>query len=511
MPTTPKWLIPWLALLAPLYVISPVAILGISALRFLPTQVLWVLGVYAVTQQISALFTPEPLLASGLALVRTMLMFGLLGIGVWLKSTDHIESMVIGLSMVFVTALSVSFFQDANFAIHRLNHPYMTPTTLGIGAALGMWIAIFSKSLLIWRFPLFILSFIIMLLSGSRGAIISCLVGLLFGSMTKKVVLSIYSYISIFIGLFLIVVLFSSQESLSFIGRLLNLGFNGREVIWYNTIMIIKNNILGGIGSYRLGYYLGTPNHCFLFETHVQNTKNNCPQWLTDIGQPWLIAHNAILQQLAETGIIGTVGFVILFGFILFKIFSSESINPLPKAVISGFLVFNIVDNSFIVPSPFYGEFFWVLVGTQMNNIQTLSIKMPITFNGFAVLVTLLGSIAIKFYVDKKEMVNSNTSIEIKKMFAPEVVRDVNRYPIFVKYDIPSGKYKMHLLLCDDNCKIIKSTTFLSKNDSSKMIFLDIENIPFQKLQTLKILIYSEKLKNILPYFQHSWKVEKKP
>ena len=65
--------------------ISPLALLTLPQLKKLPNTAKYILAFYAVSQQIPALLAPEPVLASVLALARTLLMFRLMDWGVALK------------------------------------------------------------------------------------------------------------------------------------------------------------------------------------------------------------------------------------------------------------------------------------------------------------------------------------------------------------------------------------------------------------------------------------------
>src|SRR6476659_1688592 len=94
----PLWLRVWAAILPAVYFLSPLTLLALPALRRLPRPVWWVLGAYALSQQLPALLTPEPLLASVLALGRTALMLGLIAAGAALGSSRQLGVMGFGLA-----------------------------------------------------------------------------------------------------------------------------------------------------------------------------------------------------------------------------------------------------------------------------------------------------------------------------------------------------------------------------------------------------------------------------
>ncbi|MEW6422712.1 MAG: O-antigen ligase domain-containing protein, partial [Deinococcota bacterium] len=157
-PAPLRWIPPWLAALPALYVISPLALLSLPWLRQLPRPAWWVLGFYALSQQLPALFSPEPFLASLLALGRTLLMLGLMGVGVALGDARQLRGMRWGLALVFLTALLYSGLGGTDLVIGRLSHPYMTPITLGLAGALGVWLALFGAGRLWWRLPFALLA-----------------------------------------------------------------------------------------------------------------------------------------------------------------------------------------------------------------------------------------------------------------------------------------------------------------------------------------------------------------
>lgn len=252
-PAPPKWIAPWLALLAPLYIISPLSLLALPYLKKLPKPALYILGFYALSQQIPALFTPEPLLASLLALVRTLLMFGLIGVGVALGDSQRLKPFAIGLAIVFLTAIGYSYFSGLDIFNGRLSHPYMTPITVGLAGAFGVWVALFVQGHLWWRIPFLLASSSVLFFSGSRGPLAAALVGATIGILS----LNRFKSTILLLGGGLLVVgilLVGTRLDIVSLNRLKQVDTTGRDIIWANTQSVIHAYPLSGVGSYRLGY-----------------------------------------------------------------------------------------------------------------------------------------------------------------------------------------------------------------------------------------------------------------
>ena len=149
--SAPLWHRVWLALLAPLYFISPLALLSLPSLRTLPRSAQGLLLLYALSQQLPALLTSSPVEASLLALARTLLMGGLIGMGVQWRRSERLMPLGIGLILVFATALVISLINGVPLLSSRLSHPYMTSITLGLAGALAFWLGLFGQGKPWWR------------------------------------------------------------------------------------------------------------------------------------------------------------------------------------------------------------------------------------------------------------------------------------------------------------------------------------------------------------------------
>jgi O-antigen ligase len=467
--------------------------LALPQLRRLPRPALWVLGFYAFSQQVPALFTPEPLLASVLALARTLLMFGLIGVGVALGDSQRLKPFAIGLGIVFVTALGYSLTSGADIFSSRLSHPYMTSITLGIGGAFGIWMALFIQGRLWWRLPLGVLSLGVLLLSGSRGplaaAVVGCLVGLSiqWGRRSSLVLL---------LGASLLGggVLLGDRLGLQAISRLNSVDASGRDAIWYNTLDVINHHNLVGIGSYRLGKYIsGSDTNC-KFNNSADTSK--CPKFIESLGNPWSIAHNGLLQILAETGPFGSTGFLLLISSAL--MISLYSKNSITSSILFGSIFFNIYDNTFIVPSPFFAEITFVCIGLDLIGLKSLDWRSLIVAFFVAcifIFPMLLGLI----------QVHNKPTANIQFLNHSTYYSHDKEYYIAVVFKVPKGNYNVSINICNISCKEIFSSAFTAENGKSPVI---IYRKPVDKESgtSIQLRLYRADFSyGGIPIFQNSW------
>ena len=497
-PAPPKWIAPWLALLAPLYIISPLSLLALPYLKKLPKPALYVLGFYALSQQIPALFTPEPLLASVLALVRTLLMFGLIGVGVALGDSQRLKPFVIGLVIVFVTALIYSFSAGLDIFINRLSHPYMTSTTLGLAGAFGIWLSMFNLSKYISRIPLFILSVGILVFSGSRGSLIAAIIGSLMSLVFLNRRIFTIALATIFFMLALINV--GGLIGISSIGRLSTISSADRFIIWNNTLSIIKSFPIGGIGNYQLGKYLEPQeNSCPDRELRLA-PEIRCSHIVQSIGSPWIIAHNFTLQSFAESGILGFSGILFLLSTIVMCIIKRKDL--LSIAIFTGIVFSSINDNTTLVPSPFFGEMFWIISGMALrdcaNPIRKFYFTVPLLAG---VLTSSLALLALS----TNAAFRGKDSPQFTYLNLGSQISDTNK-SYFVISGLSSGLYKGILTACSKVCHTLDRSEFQVSQNTSSLIELSTAKIlPEDSIITL--YIFSN---HTLPIANYSWGVGNK-
>lgn len=503
-PEPPRWVPFWLAALPALYVMSPLALLGLPQLRRLPRAAWWVLGFYALSQQLPALFSPEPLLASVLALARTGLMFGLIGVGVWLVQSERLRVLGFGLLLVYVTALVFTGLSGVDPFSSRLSHPYMTSITLGLAGATGVWLALFAKGKLVWKVPLGLLGLAVLLLSGSRGPLAAALIGCVAGFIIRRgrrLALGVVAGAALLTGAFYI----GQKLDVRAITRLSNADTTGRDIVWYNTLSVIQSEPLSGVGSYLLGKRLSPPGDSCELWVAANGTAPSCREWVKKLGSPWLIAHNVSLQQLAETGPLGLLGLFMLLGAVVASALHSR--DPLGVAVISGLLVATANDNTLLVPSPFFAEVFWVTAGMQLLRFQT---ERLVASGGWAAGLLLVLSFPILASALPAPPLAPPAAIRF--LNAPTKVESSEAYTAFAQFDLPPGRYRANLRSCTDSCEPITITNFTVPASGQSPLVMLRGDLPQAAQQRLELLLYlGEGSLRPKPAAGRSWNVEIKP
>lgn len=350
-------------------VFPPLYLLAFLSLRFVqnwskPAKFLF--AFYLTTQILAALFSPHPALSIVLALARGLFVLALLTTGAWLGSTRRLYPVLFGLAIVYLTALASSFltYGTAIFNL-RLKHPYYTEVSLGLSAAIGLLlVATWEKGNRWVRLGFALLAVTVLALSGSRGALLSLVVGGLVGTALgyRRMALPVLS------GAALIAAAFALNRQgrvAQAIERLLSLDPNGRNRFWSDAWQTFLSHPWGGVGPYQLGPYLKSLywGQCQLWPI-LEKQGLHCPGWLKPLSGAWIIAHNALLHQLGETGVIGTLGLVALLGWIAYAVWKAR--DPLITAVFVAFMTVSFVDVPIAVPSLHLAEFFWVTMGIAL-------------------------------------------------------------------------------------------------------------------------------------------------
>ena len=372
----PKW-VSWLIALVPVFPPLYLAAFGsLKRLRTLPLTARYVLFFFASTQLVAALFTPRPLLSLGLAAARTLLILSMISAGVYLCDSRNLRPLLWGQLVIFVTAWGYTLYTQGFAGVQaRLGHPYYYIVSLGLIAVIALWIIIsWRGGSLWWRIPIGLFTFATFLAAGSRGPLLA----LLFGSIPF-----VYRYFrSNLRGLAIICITFTSVIIL---GSLIKIQFNpimrltndqttGRNIIWLNAIQGWQSSPIGGVGPYQGGPYLSylykdgchlTP---ILEDSHVQ-----CTKFLERWSSIWLIAHNAWLHWLLETGVIGFLGllFVMIYGGI--RVFRKSDL--LLPSIFFGWLAMNTVDVVIAIPSQHFAELWWVILGMIISSKSNIDFK----------------------------------------------------------------------------------------------------------------------------------------
>jgi O-antigen ligase len=355
----------WLSLLPLLPGLSVLVLPQAGGWRSLPPAALQVFALYAFAQQLAALFTPQPLLASLLALLRSTLILALLVLGQRIGSSRKFWPFLIGAALAGIIALFTSTeLRTGGLLGSRLSHPYLTEVALGILGMLGGLISLFAP----WRLWLRLFSavffLVLLLLSGSRGPLIMAGAAALTAAV---IVLPRRRFWPVALATLVTgcLLLITAPRAVGFAARLLSADSTGRDVVWLNTLEIVQAYPTGGVGPYLFGSQLSAPVQVCDLWPALAEAGYRCPEWLTAAGQPWLIAHNGVLQQLGESGVIGTAGFFLLLGFIIHRTVKQRDV--LAASLIAAILAGNFIDNTILLPSSFFAEIFWVAAGTQLG------------------------------------------------------------------------------------------------------------------------------------------------
>lgn len=502
---SPRWLFPWLSLLAPLYPISILAIVNLRQLKLLPAPARWLLTLYALSQQIPALLTPDPLLSSGLALIRTVLLLAMIGVGVSLTRSEHIRPLGIGLTIVMLTGLIFSGQNSWDILSGRLSHPYMTNNTVGIAGTLGLFIALFvsgKTKVEQWgRWTLGGLSALTLLLTGSRGALAAAVLGVVVGLLLQG------SRQRVFAALCGIALLgggavLGERTGIVALTRLSTADTTGRDLVWANTLSVVQAYPWGGVGTFQLGRQL-MPGECKLFEA-VDGSYQPCPEWLALLGQPWIIAHNLTLHQLAETGPLGTLGLLSLVLVGLLVAFWRR--DALAGAVFSGMLMASVNDNTLLVPSPFFAEAFWILIGVQLRFLLQLPSR-PFEW-GIILAPVLAVGVSLPILGQWRQSVSQPTKTQLAFLSAP-LLSNTEAYTAYARVVAQPGPYRLTLRSCQVTCTTV----------DSKFIWVDDSGSPLTTLhgrlrngsQTLTLALLSRAGGiQYRPLAQQTWTVQVK-
>lgn len=375
LPNSPQRPPTWVSgLLACIPVVPPLYILAVgclSHLRRLPLTARAVLFFFAATQLLAALFTPAPVLSLALAAARTLLILAMIAAGVYLGQSKYLRPLLWGHIVIFISAWGYTLHtQGWNGIQERLGHPYYYVVSLGLVAVVALWLVLFwSGGARWWRWTAGLLAASTFVASGSRGPLLALGAGsfatLAFGGGRRRWWVMLPAALVVFLA--------ATGSSLNFpfkpLERLLNDQSSGREYVWQDAVKGWETSPLGGVGPYQGGPYLTYlfKDGCQLTPTLARN-KIECPETLSRWSSVWLIAHNAWLHWMLESGLIGLSGLILLMAYALWR--AIQQGDPLVLAILFGFTAMNVVDVVIAVPSPHFAELWWVCVGMALVNIR---------------------------------------------------------------------------------------------------------------------------------------------
>ena len=358
-----RWLIALVPVFPPLYLSS---VLALRDFREWKRGALALMAVYLLSQLLAAMLTPTPGVSVLLAAARSLFILALLTAGAWLGDIRRLQPLLLGLALVFLTALASSAFTyGADIFNLRLKHPYYTEVSLGLAGAVAVLLIASWNNGNRWVRLLFgLLAFTVMALSGSRGALLALLAGSLAGIWqgNKKLFPALVGGVGLVV---LATALSKLTVAAKAVERLFSFTLTGRDRFWADAWNVFLSHPWGGVGPYQLGPYLKSLywGQCQLWPL-LERIGLVCPPWLERFSGAWIIAHNIILHQLGETGVIGAAGLLLLLLWIGYAVWRAR--HPLLTAVFVMYMVMGLVDVPTAVPSLFLAEFFWVAMGMAL-------------------------------------------------------------------------------------------------------------------------------------------------
>ena len=390
----------WLALWGPFPFLNWLGLLGALRFRLLPLELRWLLGAALGLHLLSGLFAPHPLAAVTLGGLRSLFMLGLVVTGWQLGRARQLLSLLPGLVAVLITALIYTVMQTGPGAglSGRLLHPSYQYVSLGLAAALTLWLAVWwpggssgqrgrTSGWPPLRWASGLLAALVLVLGGSRAPLAAALIGLALGALCSGPVKRLGSMLAgvrrwwlpaalILVGGVTVLALSPARSPGLLNGaaatHLTQLGLNGRDTYWEEAAGVFRALPLGGSGVGQLGNLVrSTQENCF---QGWPTQGVGCPGWMLSLAaQPWFaparklswLAHNAALHSLAETGLIGTAALFLMLGLMVAAALASRS--ALLIAVVTGYSVVNLYDNAATLPSLAVSEVFWLAGGVALR------------------------------------------------------------------------------------------------------------------------------------------------
>ncbi len=504
----PRWGPAWLALLPALPFTGLFGVLGLREVRFFPALTRQLMIVFALSQLVPALLSPDPVLATGMAVLRTLLVVGLIGAG-GLLNPAHSRWIGVGVFVTILLAAAATLVQGSDLYVGRLQHPLFTSVTFGVLAAWGVWLAAFGPGGPLWRAVLGVSSVAAVVLSGSRSALLATAVGLVAagvlqasrrprrGALLAGVAVTALGALA----------LLTFGRQLAPVAHLLQLDANGRQVIWTNSLAVQHSAPWTGVGPYRLGAALAIPGDCQFLPTQSP-TKQGCPAWFERLGSPWLVAHNGPLHGLVEGGPAGLAGTVILIAFALVTAVSRR--DPLAVAALTGLLMTNVNDNTWLVPSPGIGELFWVCVGGQLRHLE-LRGDRPSRVLGLR--TAAVGSAAVLVMSVPLLLLLRGTAQPAPGLhffFAPPSAA-AKGYRVMADLDLPDGTYLAAVNSClGGTCRPLTSAPIRAADRHAWLDWTDLQ-LADAPVQTLQLLVFSMKPDILRPLGEYRWTVQVQP
>lgn len=435
-----------------------------------PIILKWALACFAISQLLAALFTENILFSAAVAMIRAFLICGLVLYGIRFAYVVNLKYIAWGLVLVSILALVVSVLTSDGQPLNPLGKGiekrpleflYMTSNSISVLGVFMIWLGCFQiKWQLVVRVFLVCFGGLIAFLGAGQAAWVALFVGFLAAWIGR---------VATIIRLLLMLILLGCcihETSRNRMIDLLGPAMSGRETVWENAAHIAQAYPLGGSGPYQYGYFAAPfQDRCNTLET-LEKVLPDCPRWLEQLNQPWLIAHNGTLHALAETGMVGTVGWFILWGVLAFGIWRSRW--PFVRAVLGGLLAINLLDNVLLVPSPGFAEIFFVLSGAAWvkfaDQEEAVRESPEFQLGTSAILGGMigLGSLVVPYILGTPQQFSA---VQVNRLLLPSQYEAKEVYAIYADIDTKEENAYISLEQCSslNICQRIGGAVFQSR------------------------------------------------
>lgn len=453
--------------------LSFLTLLNLRHWHHLPKPWLHLLGVFLALQLLAAALTPNPLLSVPLALGRATLTIALIITGALLGSSA-LRPALVGYSAVAVTAFATTLLLNPSHPLAtRLIHPYSTSVSLGLAGTTSLLLALTWKGGPVWwRVLGGTLSLGMFLWSGSRGPLIALTAGLL-AALAVNLRGQWRSALIACAGAAILLFTLQSTQGSTIATRFLENTLNGRGTYWADALDTAQAHPWGGVGPYQLGPHLTTQyseQSCQLWLPQNHYGLKACPPALNQIRGMWLIAHNTAFHLLAETGVIGTSGWLALMGALALAAWRSR--DPLLNGITWATAAMGLVDNPTLLPNLGHAELYWIAGGVALALPTPDSRNLPLspTTPLLTPIAPLLACAFLSYWsiplLDGLRRPMQATPLPTLNVLAvPTIAKAREPLTLFLNAEPPPGKsYSLSILDCPEGslpCRYI-SKTFLS-------------------------------------------------
>ena len=417
----------------------------------LSQQVSRLLMLWATLILVAAATAPQPALALLGAGVKIVAVAALMLIGTRLTQWRWTQLLIPGSVFILLTALAFGFLENGYLPfLDRLSHPYYTTVSLGIIGAISLWVATLMPGLSLPTRVIGGFTGVLLLgLSGSRGPLLAALLGfiaaglhpLLKGRRRTTWLPLVAAFLVIATSTALVSGFLSSRTSFS--AHLTSFDANGRDVVWFDTLSAVAQHPWSGYGPFLLGREIAPLTTNCAWYPSLEAAGYPCPAWVSGLNSTWIIAHNNLLQLWGESGLLGMLASVLLYGLILSAVWRRG--QRLDIAIVVGLLSADLTDNVTIVPSMFFAALPWVLGGAALVTDRNTGRQIqPALWTAFG----LLCFWGAPLWVGAVTQREHHLPVTIEQVLASPIWQGNDPYPVFLRASAPDGSYRVQLRFC---------------------------------------------------------------